>query len=42
MQTAREQEPGASRPAGPLRGAIRLENVSFRYGPGAPAVVGGG
>lgn len=41
MQTSREQEPGASRPAGPLRGAIRLENVSFRYGPAAPEVVRG-
>jgi len=39
MQTPREQEPGASRPPGPLRGAIRLERVSFRYGPAAPAVV---
>ena len=39
MQTPREQEPGASRPADPLRGAIRLENVSFRYGPAAPTVV---
>ncbi len=41
MQTSREQEPGASRPAAPLRGAICLENVSFRYGPAAPEVVRG-
>jgi ABC-type bacteriocin/lantibiotic exporter with double-glycine peptidase domain len=39
MQTPREQEPGAGRPAGRLRGGIRLENVSFRYGPAAAPVV---
>jgi len=39
MQTPREQEPGAGRPAGRLRGGIRLERVSFRYGPAAPVVV---
>jgi ATP-binding cassette subfamily B protein len=39
MRTPREQEPGSGRPAGGLRGAIRLEAVSFRYGPAAPLVV---
>lgn len=39
MRTPREQEPGALRPADRLRGAIRLEGVSFRYGPAAPLVV---
>lgn len=39
MQTPREQEPGAGRPAGRLRGGIRLERVSFRYGPAAPLAV---
>ena len=39
MQTPREQEPGAGRPADRLRGGIRLEHVSFRYGPAAPLVV---
>jgi ATP-binding cassette subfamily B protein len=39
MQTPREQEPGSGRPASRLRGAIRLETVSFRYGPAAPLVV---
>jgi ATP-binding cassette, subfamily B, bacterial len=39
MRTPREQEPGSRRPAGRLRGAIRLETVSFRYGPAAPLVV---
>jgi ATP-binding cassette subfamily B protein len=39
MQTPREQEPGAGRPADRLRGGIRLERVSFRYGPAAPVVV---
>ena len=37
--TPREQEPGAGRPAGRLRGGVRLERVSFRYGPAAPLVV---
>jgi ABC-type bacteriocin/lantibiotic exporter with double-glycine peptidase domain len=39
LQTPREQEPGAGRQTGPVRGAIRLESVSFRYGPAAPMVV---
>ncbi|HEX6862494.1 MAG TPA: peptidase domain-containing ABC transporter, partial [Thermoanaerobaculia bacterium] len=39
MQTPREQEPGVGRPAGRLRGGIKLEHVSFRYGPAAPLVV---
>lgn len=39
MQTPREQEPGTGRPAARLRGGIRLEHVSFRYGPAAPLVV---
>jgi len=39
MRTPREQEPGNSRPASRLRGAIRLQAVSFRYGPAAPLVV---
>ena len=39
MQTPREQEPGAGRPAGRLRGGIRLERVSFRYGPATPPAV---
>jgi ATP-binding cassette, subfamily B, bacterial len=39
MQTPREQEAGAGRPASRLRGGVRLENVSFAYGPAAPAVV---
>ena len=29
-----EQDPGRVRPAGPLSGAVRLEDVSFRYGEG--------
>ncbi len=39
MQTPREQEPGAGRPAARLRGGIKLERVSFRYGPASPLVV---
>jgi len=39
MQTPREQEPGTGLQATHLRGAIRLESVSFRYGPAAPMVV---
>ena len=39
MQTAPEQESGSGRPAGPVRGNIRLDSVSFRYGPAAPRVV---
>ncbi len=39
MRTPREQEPGSRRPAGRLRGAIRLDTVGFRYGPAAPLVV---
>lgn len=39
LRTPREQEPGSGRPAGRLRGDIRLESVSFRYGPAAPLVV---
>jgi ATP-binding cassette, subfamily B, bacterial len=39
MQTPREQEPGKGLAADRVRGAIRLENVSFRYGPAAPLVV---
>jgi ATP-binding cassette subfamily B protein len=39
MQTPREQEPGAGRQAANVRGAIRLENVSFGYGPATPMVV---
>jgi len=39
IRTPREQEPGTRRAAGRLRGAIRLEDVSFRYGPAAPLVV---
>jgi ABC-type bacteriocin/lantibiotic exporter with double-glycine peptidase domain len=42
MQTPREQEPGspgAGRPAARLRGGIKLEHVSFRYGPASPLVV---
>jgi ABC-type bacteriocin/lantibiotic exporter with double-glycine peptidase domain len=39
MRTPREQEPGTGRAAGRLRGAIRLEAVSFGYGPAAPLVV---
>jgi ATP-binding cassette subfamily B protein len=39
LRTPPEQDPGSARPAGRLRGNIRLETVSFRYGPAAPLVV---
>jgi ATP-binding cassette subfamily B protein len=34
-----EQRPGHQRPAGPLSGHLRAEDVSFAYGPLAPTVV---
>ncbi|MEM8930843.1 MAG: peptidase domain-containing ABC transporter [Acidobacteriota bacterium] len=39
FDTPREQEDVETRPAPPLRGEIRIENVTFRYGPLAPTVV---
>ena len=39
LDTPPEQEPGEARPVGKLQGRIRLEGVSFRYGPTAPLVV---
>jgi ATP-binding cassette subfamily B protein len=39
LETPREQDPLAVKPAPRLKGGIRLENVSFRYGPMAPLAV---
>ncbi len=39
LETPREQDPAAVKPAPRLKGNIRLENVSFRYGPFAPWAV---
>jgi ABC-type bacteriocin/lantibiotic exporter with double-glycine peptidase domain len=39
LETPREQDPAAVKPAPRLKGNIRLENVSFRYGPFSPWAV---
>ena len=39
LETPREQDPATVKPAPRLKGGIRLENVSFRYGPMAPLAV---
>ena len=39
LETPREQDPAAVKPAPRLKGGIRLEGVSFRYGPMAPYAV---
>jgi len=39
LETPREQDPLAVKPAPRLKGGIKLENVSFRYGPLAPLAV---
>ncbi|HEY9422889.1 MAG TPA: peptidase domain-containing ABC transporter [Thermoanaerobaculia bacterium] len=39
FETPREQDPAAVKPAPRLKGGIRLDNVSFRYGPHAPWAV---
>jgi ABC-type bacteriocin/lantibiotic exporter with double-glycine peptidase domain len=39
FDTPREQDPTTVTPAGKLKGGIRLDNVSFRYGPFAPMAV---
>jgi ATP-binding cassette, subfamily B, bacterial len=39
LETPREQDPAAVKPAPRLKGNIRLENVSFRYGPFSPLAV---
>jgi ATP-binding cassette subfamily B protein len=39
LETPREQDPMTVKPAPRLKGGIRLENVSFRYGPLAPLAV---
>ncbi|MBW8876400.1 MAG: peptidase domain-containing ABC transporter [Acidobacteria bacterium] len=39
LETPREQDPSTVNPAPRLKGNIRLENVSFRYGPFAPWAV---
>src|SRR4029077_13171969 len=39
LDTPPEQQPDAANPVGKLRGQIRLEAVSFRYGPTSPFVV---
>ncbi|MEM9554024.1 MAG: peptidase domain-containing ABC transporter [Acidobacteriota bacterium] len=39
LETPREQEPGTFVRAGRLSGRIRVDGVSFRYGPRAPLVV---
>src|SRR5436305_2781961 len=39
LETPREQDPATVNPAPRLKGTIRLENVSFRYGPFAPWAV---
>jgi len=39
LETPREQDPTAVSPAPRLKGAIKLEGVSFRYGPFAPLAV---
>jgi ABC-type bacteriocin/lantibiotic exporter with double-glycine peptidase domain len=39
LETPREQDPLTVKPAPRLKGGIRLENVSFRYGPMAPLAV---
>ncbi len=36
LETPREQDPAAVKPAPRLKGGIKLEGVSFRYGPQAP------
>jgi ABC-type bacteriocin/lantibiotic exporter with double-glycine peptidase domain len=39
LETPREQDPATVKPAARLKGGIKLENVSFRYGPHAPLAV---
>ena len=39
LETPREQDPSKAAPAPKLRGGVRLDNVSFRYGPFAPYAV---
>ena len=39
LDTPREQELGAGRPAGRLTGAVRADRVSYRYSPLSPIVV---
>ena len=39
LETPREQDPAAVKPAPRLKGSIRLEGVGFRYGPLAPMAV---
>jgi ATP-binding cassette subfamily B protein len=39
LETPREQDPTTVKPAPRLKGGIRLENVSFRYGPLSPLAV---
>ncbi|HYO13849.1 MAG TPA: peptidase domain-containing ABC transporter, partial [Thermoanaerobaculia bacterium] len=39
LETPREQDPSKAAPAPKLRGGVRLDNVSFRYGPFAPFAV---
>jgi ATP-binding cassette, subfamily B, bacterial len=39
LETPREQDPATATPAPRLKGGIRLEGVSFRYGPLAPLAV---
>jgi ABC-type bacteriocin/lantibiotic exporter with double-glycine peptidase domain len=39
LETPREQDPAAVKPAPRLKGGIRLEGVGFRYGPMAPMAV---
>jgi ATP-binding cassette subfamily B protein len=39
LETPREQDRSTVSPAGRLKGSIRLDNVSFRYGPLAPYAV---
>ena len=39
LETPREQDPAAVKPAPRLKGGIRLEGVGFRYGPLAPMAV---
>ncbi len=39
LETPREQDPATVKPSARLKGGIKLENVSFRYGPHAPLAV---
>jgi ATP-binding cassette subfamily B protein len=39
LETPREQDSSKATPAPKLRGSVRLDNVSFRYGPFAPYAV---